>query len=432
MSKAFSAPGKAFLAGGYLVLEPIYDAYVTALSSRMHAVITPKGTSLKESRIKISSPQFANGEWEYHISSNTEKPREVQSRINPFLEATIFIVLAYIQPTEAFDLEIIIYSDPGYHSQEDTETKTSSNGEKTFLYHSRAITEVEKTGLGSSAGLVSVVATSLLSHFIPSVISTNKDILHNVAQIAHCYAQKKIGSGFDVATAIYGLIVYRRFQPALINDVFQVLESDPEKFPTELKKLIASNWEFKHERCTLPHGIKLLMGDVKGGSETPKLVSRVLQWKKEKPEESSVVYDQLNSANLQFMKELREMREKYDSDPETYIKELDHSIEPLTVAIKNIRKGLQALTQKSEVPIEPDVQTQLLDRCQEIPGCVGGVVPGAGGYDAIAVLVLENQVGNFKQKTLENPDYFHNVYWVELEEQTEGVLEEKPEDYIGL
>ena len=39
------------------------------------------------------------------------------------------------------------------------------------------------------------------------------------------------------------------------------------------------------------------------------------------------------------------MREKYDSDPETYIKELDHSIEPLTVAIKNIRKGLQALTQ---------------------------------------------------------------------------------------
>ena len=51
------------------------------------------------------------------------------------------------------------------------------------------------------------------------------------------------------------------------------------------------------------------MGDVKGGSETPKLVSRVLQWKKEKPEESSVVYDQLNSANLQFMKELREMRE---------------------------------------------------------------------------------------------------------------------------
>ena len=39
MSKAFSAPGKALLAGGYLVLDPNYGAYVTALSSRMHAVI---------------------------------------------------------------------------------------------------------------------------------------------------------------------------------------------------------------------------------------------------------------------------------------------------------------------------------------------------------------------------------------------------------
>ncbi|CAX42056.1 phosphomevalonate kinase, putative [Candida dubliniensis CD36] len=433
MSKAFSAPGKAFLAGGYLVLEPIYDAYVTALSSRMHAVITPKTPSLQEeSRIKISSPQFANGEWEYHISSNTEKPKEVQSRLNPFLEATIFIVLAYIQPIEPFDLEIVIYSDPGYHSQEDTKAKTSLNEKNTFLYHSRVINEVEKTGLGSSAGLVSVVATSLLSHFIPNVVNEHKDILHNVAQIAHCYAQKKIGSGFDVATAIYGSIIYRRFQPALINEVFQVLESDPEKFPTELKKLIESNWEFKHERCTLPYGIKLLMGDVKGGSETPKLVSRVLQWKKEKPEESSVVYDQLNAANLQFMKELREMCEKHNSNPEAYIKDLDHFVEPLTVAMNKIRKGLQTLTQKSEVPIEPAVQTELLDRCQEINGCVGGVVPGAGGYDAIAVLVLESEVENFKQKTLENPDYFHNVYWVDLEEQTEGVLEEKLEDYVGL
>ena len=43
---------------------------------------------------------------------------------------------------------------------------------------------------------------------------------------------------------------------------------------------------------------------------------------------------------------------------------------------------------------------QLLDRCQEIPGCVGGVVPGAGGYDAIAVLVLENQWEILSRKLL--------------------------------
>jgi phosphomevalonate kinase len=39
------------------------------------------------------------------------------------------------------------------------------------------------------------------------------------------------------------------------------------------------------------------------------------------------------------------------------------------------------------VPIEPEQQTQLLDACTAIDGVIGGVVPGAGGYDAIALLV---------------------------------------------
>ncbi|RCK59297.1 Phosphomevalonate kinase [Candida viswanathii] len=420
MSKAFSAPGKALLAGGYLVLEPTYDAYVTALSSRMHAIITPqKPASI--SKIKISSPQFANGEWEYHVTSN-EKPKDIKSRSNPFLEATIFIVLSYIQPTEPFDLDLVIYSDPGYHSQEHTTQKVSSNGKKKFLYHSRAINDVEKTGLGSSAGLVSVVTTSLLSYFIPGIEESNKDMLHNVAQIAHCFAQKKIGSGFDVATAIYGLIVYRRFQPSLINDVFEILEETPGRFPGALKSLVESNWEFKHERCVLPPKIKLLMGDIKGGSETPKLVSKILQWKKDKPEESGLVYDQLNSANVAFMKKISTLNES------SQVQEIDE----LSDYISAVRKGLQELTEKSKVPVEPPVQTELLDRIAKLPGCLGGVVPGAGGYDAIAVLVLEKEVENFRNKTLENPEYYHNVYWVDLEEETEGVVVENWEDYIGL
>ncbi|EMG48351.1 hypothetical protein G210_1095 [Candida maltosa Xu316] len=394
----------------------------------MHAVITPNSSTTGISKIKVSSPQFANGEWEYHISGNNEKPKEVKSRTNPFLEATIFIVLSYVQPTEPFDLDIQIYSDPGYHSQEDTTSKKSANGNKKFLYHSRAITEVEKTGLGSSAGLVSVVTTSLLSYFVPGIETTNKDLLHNVAQIAHCYAQKKIGSGFDVATAIYGSIIYRRFQPSLINDAFKILEETPDKFTEALKSLIESNWEFRHERCVLPPKIKLLMGDIKGGSETPKLVSQILQWKKDKPEESGLVYEQLNNANVQFMKKLGELEELYKSNPESYTDELKSLIE----AIQDVRKGLQELTNKSKVPVEPSVQTELLDRCEELPGCLGGVVPGAGGYDAISVLVLEDKVDEFRNSTAKNLAYYHDVYWVDLEEEAEGIISENPDDYIGL
>lgn len=41
------------------------------------------------------------------------------------------------------------------------------------------------------------------------------------------------------------------------------------------------------------------------------------------------------------------------------------------------------------VPIEPPEQTVLLDACVSIAGVIGGGVPGAGGYDAIWLLVCD-------------------------------------------
>ena len=181
-ARAFTAPGKAFLAGGYLVLEPMYNAYVTALSSRMHAIVKNSDSSeLLSSTITISSPQFQMGEWKYIIDNSdlVKIPTEVNQRKNPFLEATVFTVLSYVQPKERFNLEITIFSDPGYHSQDDTTTRFSDNKTKKFLYHSKQINIVAKTGLGSSAGLVAVVTTALISAFKDGSISDLQNIIHN-------------------------------------------------------------------------------------------------------------------------------------------------------------------------------------------------------------------------------------------------------------
>jgi len=43
----------------------------------------------------------------------------------------------------------------------------------------------------------------------------------------------------------------------------------------------------------------------------------------------------------------------------------------------------------AEVPIEPPAQTKLIDACVSQAGIIGGGVPGAGGYDAIWVLVCD-------------------------------------------
>ncbi|KAI5970010.1 ERG8 [Candida margitis] len=422
MAKAFSAPGKAFLAGGYLVLDPNYDAYVTALSSRMHAIIEPSGiVNSNDSVLHVLSPQFKEGDWKYRIEYESQAIEEVNGKKNPFLEAAAKTVLSYAQPKDKFNLKVTIFSDPGYHSQNNTIKQASSNGQKSFLFHDLSINDVPKTGLGSSAGLVSVVTTALMSYFEPGSESSI-DNLHNLAQIAHCLAQKKIGSGFDVAAAIYGSIKYRRFQPSVVNDVLAVLETDPTHFPQAVKAVVEKQWDFKHLKCSLPSGVKLLMGDIEGGSETPKMVSKVLQWRKENPTESKQIYEYLNKANNEFMDAVDRLNNAQDEEV----------IADLTRSLLDIRQGLKQMTEQAHVPIEPEVQTQLLDRISQLEGCIGGVVPGAGGFDAIAVLVVASKVGAIKKATADRPEVYNNVHWVDLHEEADGLKVENAEDYEGI
>lgn len=89
--------------------------------------------------------------------------------------------------------------------------------------------EVSKTGLGSSAAMTTAVVAALL-HYL-GVVNLNStkdqdkekkgtgdlDVIHMIAQTAHCLAQGKVGSGFDVSSAVYGSQRYVRFSPDVIS-----------------------------------------------------------------------------------------------------------------------------------------------------------------------------------------------------------------------
>lgn len=484
---------------------------------------------------------------------------------NPFIQATINVVLSYVQPKKNYNLEITIYSDDGYHSQDQTtdptneleleasddlddhpsssDTKASNealfvdahepteeaaailqqsidqanaqlkastledtNSIKTgadkhanpsdkeqpkeqsikksddattkkstitnstrqnsrFHKHNLPIHKVPKTGLGSSAALTAVATACIYAFYLSEEGSkfdvssrSHLDKIHNMAQVAHCTAQGKIGSGFDIASAVYGSIVYRRFPPEVVSSVIDTKASD--EYCQAIKKLVDSphgnkeTWDsLRLENCSMPPGISVLMGDVRGGSETPKLVGNVLQWRKENPEQALDIWKRLNTANMGLVSILDEMREFHNMNSDEY-KELlrKHSRaandptprEPSSVSdnmdlillikqhIREIRECLRAMGEASNVPIEPKSQTELLDRCtNELPGVLGGVVPGAGGFDAICLLVVSSCIEEIKNKSVEPP---LPITWLDLKEQPLGLMEEDPlhEDYSNL
>ena len=89
-----------------------------------------------------------------------------------------------------------------------------------------SLSEVHKTGLGSSAALITSLVSALLLHFSlisPSSFSGHgsdgRRLAHNLAQYVHCLAQGKIGSGFDVSAAVFGSHLYTRFNPEVLHDL---------------------------------------------------------------------------------------------------------------------------------------------------------------------------------------------------------------------
>ncbi|KAF3107859.1 phosphomevalonate kinase [Orbilia oligospora] len=175
---------------------------------------------------------------------------------------------------------------------------------------------------------------------------------------------------------------------------------------------------------TLPPQIGLIMGDVQCGSSTPGMVKTVLSWRKSGGEDAELVWKQLNSRNEDLISTIKDIINNSNNN-EDYI-------DTIKQRITAIREMVRELGTKSAVEIEPESQTKLLDAAaNDVEGVIGGVVPGAGGFDAVCFLYerkdgveqsLREFLGNWK---VENGV----VKALELGQEGEGVRIEKLEGY---
>ncbi|KAH7167618.1 ribosomal protein S5 domain 2-type protein [Fusarium sp. MPI-SDFR-AT-0072] len=434
---AVSAPGKVFLAGGYLVLDQEYTAFVFGLDARINIIAgdihTTAGVQLTE--IVVDSPQFLEAQWRYgyHLAGEGGGIKVTQLQVsgaqinpNPFVETTLSYALTYIdrvtkqRPSHSMaSARLIILADNDYYSHSESESTRQGR----FAKFPVTLGDANKTGLGSSAALVTSLTAALLAHYLPEDLfniqsDQGKRTLHNLAQAAHCAAQGKVGSGFDVATAVYGSCRYRRFSPETLSSI---PEPGAAGFADALVKLVdgESAWDVEvlKDAVIMPKGVVLRMCDVDCGSKTVGMVKKVLKWRSSNPEESKKLWDELQKRNEQLIDTLNA-----------------GDVENLPGKITAVREMIRQMGSASDVPIEPESQTELLDALSTVEGVYGGVVPGAGGYDALALLMKDDE--ETKQRVEEFLDKWAKekgtkVKLLGVKGEMEGVRSESLDVYAG-
>ena len=358
-------------------------------------------------------------------------------------------------------LTIFVLGDNDFYSQRaalgDSVTLEALASLAPFAKQNCRIGDVHKTGLGSSAAMTTSLVGSVLIHIHEDV---ELGLIHNLAQLAHCAAQGKVGSGFDVSAAVWGSQLYRRFDPAVLQECLDEgarvpVEGETAPPATGAKKLLPildpknplwqpsplDSSESGHPTATeglalgagagrpaplqLPPRINLVLADVDAGSHTPSLVSKVLAWRREKPEWAAQLYAVLASSNQTLSDALLTLRLMAAQDPIVYDDALEaasalpsskwtelvptqtpsseeedgklvttkESVVQTLVLVRNtlraIRAGMRELGVRAGVPVEPDEMGRLIHRaCESVPALLGGGVPGAGGYDALYLLYI--------------------------------------------
>jgi phosphomevalonate kinase len=162
------------------------------------------------------------------------------------------------------------------------------------------------------------------------------------------------------------------------------------------------------------------------------MVKKVLEWRKANRKEADILWASLQNNNERLRQELKRQAQHPDAAGD---------FSDIRTLLERTRQHIRTMTRRTGVPIEPSVQTELLDSISELEGVIGGVVPGAGGYDAIAILIRDDPtvVSRLREhlaswtSTVED-DFggkIGNVRLLGVQHGSEGAKNEMLEQYAG-
>ncbi|KAK1408757.1 hypothetical protein QVD17_40787 [Tagetes erecta] len=480
MAVVASAPGKVLMTGGYLVLERPNAGIVLSTNARFYAVVKPLYDEVVEVEwmdVKVNSPQMSR-ETTYKMSLKDFTLDCSSESRNPFVEYAVQYSIAAAYATleenksnnklqkllsQGMDITILGCNDfYSYRNQIEARglpllpeslaalppfTSITFNAGESNAENCKP--EVAKTGLGSSAAMTTAVVAALLNYLgvvdLPysskdqkSEISSDLDVVHMIAQTAHCIAQGKVGSGFDVSSAVYGSHRYVRFSPKIISSAQEAVCTTP--LDEVIGEVLKAKWDHERTKFSLPPLMNLILGEPgSGGSSTPSMVGAVKKWQKSDPEKSKETWDKLSEANSALESHFNLLSklaaENWDSyktviDSCSMYKsekwkgqfsearhiELVEALLGAREAMLKIRYHIRRMGEAAGIPIEPESQTRLLDATMDTEGVLLAGVPGAGGFDAVFAITLGDSSTNLT-KTWSS----HNVLALLVREDPCGV-----------
>ncbi|KAI9191500.1 hypothetical protein LWI28_009219 [Acer negundo] len=459
MAVIASAPGKVLMTGGYLILERPNAGIVLSTNARFYAIVKPLSEEINPESwawgwtdVKLTSPQLLRESlYKMSLKNLTIQCVSSSESRNPFVENAVQYAVAaayaifdknkkdvlhklllqglditvlgcndfysYRNQIEALGLPLIpeqLAALPAFLSI--SFNAEESNGEN-------CKPEVAKTGLGSSAAMTTAVVSALLHYFGVVNLSSSEDqlqekknssdldMVHVIAQSAHCIAQGKVGSGFDVSSAVYGSQRYIRFSPEVLSSAQVAMKGLP--LQEVIVDIVKGKWDHERTKFSLPPLMTLLLGEPgTGGSSTPSMVGAVKKWQKSL--ETWRKLSELNSALEAQFQMLSKLAEEHWNAYKCIIescskhkseKWIEQASEPIQEAVVKsllgardvmlgIRYHMRQMGEAAGVPIEPESQTQLLNATMNMEGVLLAGVPGAGGFDAIFAIVLGDSGSN--------------------------------------
>ncbi|MFH0970974.1 MAG: hypothetical protein V1835_00250 [Candidatus Micrarchaeota archaeon] len=345
MAYAFSAPGKILWLGGYSVLEKGNVSLVTVVDKRVYAKCGEcRGQSvifeIPQLKTKINA-EIKSGKFASDSSADSLKKAK-------FVSAAAKNCVKYLA----------------------AKGKHIAGFKLTTVSDSSFGTGRMKTGLGSSAAVtVAAVAAILGMHGINVEGEKGKIILHNLSQLSHSEAQGKVGSGFDIAAAVYGNIEYSRYSP-------EIIAKAQKKKGAEFAKLIEKNWGYTIEPVSLPKYFIPVLAFTNVSASTSEMVKKVMELKKKEKRTYSEMIHEINDANVEAIGSLSQI-------PANKIIALQQ--------FKTHFDDARLLTKKLGELAGAQIESSNLTKLIQVSLSKGAHVcrlPGAGGGDSVAAICL--------------------------------------------